>query len=292
MIDKNDPRLTAFLLDELDDDTAAVVQAALDASPELQEHVNGLQSTIGVLQGALGDLSVGDAPAMTDEQLKQIHDQANEQRPVVAREKDDRVIWRNLAIAALVLYAVGISIFAFRKPTLTAEQLSKLDIPAESRLSSSASPASERAEPVSQYRYETRSREVPVTEMETQTKTRMVPVTRTRQESRTRTVVKDGVPVEESYQVSVPFTENVAQTYTVQVPVTSTKTEEYQVRVPVDENGCEDYGTGTGDGPGGATGTGTGDGGNKDGCGCNSARQASCACNTGCSCRCRGEEDG
>ena len=117
MIDKNDPRLTAYLLDELDDDSAAEVQAAIEASDELREHVDGLRMTIGVLNNAVSEKASG---ALTASQLAEI-DAAVDQ-PVAVRSATDVVAgrshWRNLVLVALVLYAVGISIFAFRKPTI------------------------------------------------------------------------------------------------------------------------------------------------------------------------------
>ena len=110
MIDKNDPRLTAYLLDELDDDSAAEVQAAIDTSPELREHADALRRTIGTLQNALA--TSGDV-VMSDGQLAEIDEavsQGTVTKPVVSDDSDRRTLWRNLAFAALVLYAIGISI--------------------------------------------------------------------------------------------------------------------------------------------------------------------------------------
>ena len=111
MIDKNDPRLTAYLLDELDDESAGEVQAAIEASPELREHVDGLRSTIGTLQNSLQNTlaSSGDA-VLSSGQLAQI-DQAASTVSVAntnaAGDTDSRSRWRIAALAALVLYAVG-----------------------------------------------------------------------------------------------------------------------------------------------------------------------------------------
>ena len=267
MIDKNDPRLTAYLLDELDDDSVAEVQAAIDASPELQEHVEGLRATIGVLQTSLMGVGVAEKPSLTDEQLQSIDSEV-----VVAAETpgtytlngesspaDSRIYWGRAAIAALVVYAVGVSYFAMRKPTATQQQLSKLERAAavqdglnraksekldsvvsrtvdgtyalknleegqrrlnRSELLESDGDIEEPANVPVELGEENRNRRAPVT-YRVETKTRMVPVTRTRTETRTRVVMRDGKEVEENYEVSVPYTENIAQTYTVQVPVTS-----------------------------------------------------------------------
>ena len=50
MIDKNDPRLTAYVLDELSAEDKLLVEAAIAESPELQSAVNELQATANLLQ--------------------------------------------------------------------------------------------------------------------------------------------------------------------------------------------------------------------------------------------------
>ncbi len=57
MIDKNDPRLTAYVLDELDAVERAEVQAAIDASPELQSVVEQIRETTAAV-GSLFDSRV------------------------------------------------------------------------------------------------------------------------------------------------------------------------------------------------------------------------------------------
>ena len=49
MIKKDDPRLTAFVLGELDANEASQVQDAIDASPELQTFVEEIRETVGML---------------------------------------------------------------------------------------------------------------------------------------------------------------------------------------------------------------------------------------------------
>ena len=127
MIDKNDPRLTAFLLDELDHDAAAEVQAAIDQSPELRKHVDGLRTIIGVLSESANDVVADDAIELSAEQLQQIEAQANPPAALIG-STDRRTTWTRLAVAALFLYAVGLSFVAFRKPAKNESQISKTDI--------------------------------------------------------------------------------------------------------------------------------------------------------------------
>jgi Ca-activated chloride channel family protein len=61
----DDPRLTAFVLGELDAADRAAVEQLLESSPEARAFVDDLQDTIGVLRD---ELSSEPAPALTDEQ--------------------------------------------------------------------------------------------------------------------------------------------------------------------------------------------------------------------------------
>ena len=125
MIDKNDPRLTAFLLDELDHDAAAEVQAAIDQSPELRKHVDGLRTIIGVLSESANDVVADDAIQLSAEQLQQIEAQANPPAALIG-STDRRTTWTRLAVAALFLYAIGLSFVAFRKPVKMKVRFPKL----------------------------------------------------------------------------------------------------------------------------------------------------------------------
>ena len=49
MIKKDDPRLTAFVLGELDANEASQIQDAIDASPKLQTFVEEIRETVGML---------------------------------------------------------------------------------------------------------------------------------------------------------------------------------------------------------------------------------------------------
>jgi len=69
----DDPRLTAFVLGELNDADRAAVEQLLEASPEARVFVDDLQETIGVLRD---ELSTEPAPALTDEQRSALHQAA------------------------------------------------------------------------------------------------------------------------------------------------------------------------------------------------------------------------
>ena len=118
MIDKNDPRLTAYLLGELSRREVETIEAAIDDSPELREHIVALQNTIDILNRAC-DVDF-EEETLSDQQLQQLT-VASAGHVALKNDTDTgiaaRIRWRNFVIAALILYAVGISVFAFRQPT-------------------------------------------------------------------------------------------------------------------------------------------------------------------------------
>ncbi len=165
MIDQNDPRLTAYLLDELSQHDQAAVEAALAASPELRTQVADLQATIARMQVAFTTQN-HDQPQMTDKQLQQLvaaaasgplltgtvgkKESSCSLSPGTPGERESfgplspgtpgervgvrgyttvesvtRLRWRNLALAALVLYAVGLTWFAFREPLRTVSAINE-----------------------------------------------------------------------------------------------------------------------------------------------------------------------
>lgn len=119
MIDKNDPRLTAYLLDELNSEEVSLLEAELCESPDARLHLEGLRLTIERMHHAFnGTDSVG--PTMTDSQMQQVDVAScvNEEwkNRIVADDYTGRIGWRDFTIAALALYAVGLSLFSFRNP--------------------------------------------------------------------------------------------------------------------------------------------------------------------------------
>ena len=77
MINQNDPRLTAYLLGELDEAGHEEIQSALAQSPELRKHVDALRETIESVQNALGGLDAG-ADELTVDQIAAVEAAAAE----------------------------------------------------------------------------------------------------------------------------------------------------------------------------------------------------------------------
>ena len=134
MIDKNDPRLTAYLFDELDAEDVAQIESAIRESDDLREHVEALRETIGVLHRAAATAPDSESLSLTASQIDSIESaavgvQGETQSESVSKHSDgtafpslettdspSRFRWQNFAIAALVLYVVGISLFTLRGP--------------------------------------------------------------------------------------------------------------------------------------------------------------------------------
>ncbi len=82
MIDKNDPRLTAFVLDGLDADQRLEIQAAIETSPDLQSEVAEIRRTVGLL----GDMFDAEpALTLTDRQREVLGEEMNAVRNEVAK---------------------------------------------------------------------------------------------------------------------------------------------------------------------------------------------------------------
>lgn len=124
MINKDDPRLTAYLLGELDEAGHDEVQTALAESAELRKHVDGLRETIDTLQSALG-IDPTRADELTDQQVAAVEAAALIE-PIELGEEPRRLRWRRFALAALVLYAVGMSVLALRSAKVNPEVASRM----------------------------------------------------------------------------------------------------------------------------------------------------------------------
>ncbi|MCC9599721.1 VWA domain-containing protein [Stieleria sp. JC731] len=111
MIDKNDPRLTAYLLGELDEAGHNEVQKALADDPGLRAYVEELRRTIDAVSSAVSNDAIDDV--LTEDQLAAI-DEASMVSPNHYETTPSRRLWTRLAVAALALYAVGISWFALQ----------------------------------------------------------------------------------------------------------------------------------------------------------------------------------
>ncbi|WP_149497848.1 hypothetical protein [Roseiconus lacunae] len=123
MIEKDDPRLTAYLLGELDEASHRDIQHALADDASLRQYVEELRQTIDAVTSAV-NLNPG-SDVLSDEQLAAIDAASVEAAqlsesgfsPAVTLTDTGspkrRTVVR-LAVAALALYAVGVSWFAFR----------------------------------------------------------------------------------------------------------------------------------------------------------------------------------
>ncbi|MCA9140287.1 MAG: hypothetical protein KDB00_26130, partial [Planctomycetales bacterium] len=142
MINKDDPRLTAYLLGELDESGHDEVQAALAESADLRKHVDGLRETILTLQSALGVVPSG-ADELTEQQIAAVEAAASVQpvavKPVELGEEPRRVWLRRFALAALVLYAVGMSVFALRPAKINPEVASSM-LAADAKIAKNEAP--------------------------------------------------------------------------------------------------------------------------------------------------------
>lgn len=100
MIDKNDPRLTRYVLGELPEKDTAEIENAIHDSPELAAVVEEIRQTVGLL---------GDAYA--EEQSLSLHDDQKVELPATAKKTNSR--WRRFALAASLAGAVACGFFAY-----------------------------------------------------------------------------------------------------------------------------------------------------------------------------------
>lgn len=102
MIDKNDPRLTAFVLGELDEQEAQSIREAIAESAELKQAVDEIRATTEVL---VQQFAQEPAASLTDQQRANIlagAEDATEKKVDVAPETYSTSSQRRWAIAALV----------------------------------------------------------------------------------------------------------------------------------------------------------------------------------------------
>ena len=110
MIDFNDPRLTAFALGELDDAEYREIEAAVQASPELQGEVAAIQQSAKLLQASLGAEA---CPRLTAAQRAAIDAESDSSATVQPAKKPVANRWSlrwsiSLAVvASLLMLVVG-----------------------------------------------------------------------------------------------------------------------------------------------------------------------------------------
>ncbi len=106
-VNKEDPRLTAFALGELDGDERDAIEKAVEADPELEEWVK----EVGVAANLAGlALQQDDAPGLTEEQREAVLDASAHLAKRHGGDKSRRSVWRVArvrAIAALLAVALG-----------------------------------------------------------------------------------------------------------------------------------------------------------------------------------------
>jgi len=116
-LDPNDPKLTAYVLGELDDADRAAVDEALADSPELREAVEAIRHTTDLLAE---HLQAEPTPALTPEQREAILEQSDQPAlPTVTpadKPRSRRRLILSLAAAACVLLAVAIGLYSL--PTI------------------------------------------------------------------------------------------------------------------------------------------------------------------------------
>jgi Ca-activated chloride channel family protein len=104
-VNKQDPRITAFALGELNGDERDAVETAVAADPELQE----LVKEVGVAANLAGlALRQANAPGLSEEQRQAILDAAEQvTRPLINRRRGGWRMGRFIAMAACVVLGLG-----------------------------------------------------------------------------------------------------------------------------------------------------------------------------------------
>lgn len=111
MIKLNDPRITAYLLGELDPDEVEVIEQALRSSPTLAKNVEQMRQTIELLKLALPEESL-DFSSQTSEQKSDSGSVDGEQSVVY---KTDNPWWKFFCKAAIVLI-IGLGLYLLCLP--------------------------------------------------------------------------------------------------------------------------------------------------------------------------------
>jgi Ca-activated chloride channel family protein len=108
--DKNDPRLTDYLLGELSEEERAEVEAALENDSEAQAILAELESVVQLAQEALPGSGT---ETLTGEQRDAILDAAQNETPSNVRRWSD--YWTYGAVAAMLLLCAGIGVYTVQQ---------------------------------------------------------------------------------------------------------------------------------------------------------------------------------
>ena len=99
-IDRNDPRLTAYVLNELSDADRAEVEAALDGSPELRQTVDEIRQTTDLLADRLPSEPY---PSLSDDQRAPI---LADHAPATRQSESSQSRWISIAVAVSLLFVI------------------------------------------------------------------------------------------------------------------------------------------------------------------------------------------
>lgn len=124
MIDANDPRLTAYVLGELEDADRRVVQEAIERSADLQREVEAIRQSVA----RLNDFFQSEAsPGLTAEQKVQLRVHAEPNAATAKRRGSNRARWSIAGLAMLGLLTIGVfvadSVFRSIRPTSVASSV-------------------------------------------------------------------------------------------------------------------------------------------------------------------------
>jgi Ca-activated chloride channel family protein len=102
------PELTAYLLDELDPDTRAALEAAVAASPELAAELNALRQTLGTVSEAFAaEPALGLSPAQHQRVLEAVGPVASERGPKMEPTSARRRSSKSTPLASILLNWLG-----------------------------------------------------------------------------------------------------------------------------------------------------------------------------------------
>ncbi len=102
------PELTAYLLDELDPDTRAALEAAVAASPELAAELNALRQTLGTVSEAFAsEPALGLSPAQHQRVLEAVGPVAPERGPKMELTSARRRSSESVPLASILLNWLG-----------------------------------------------------------------------------------------------------------------------------------------------------------------------------------------
>ena len=115
MIKLNDPRITAYLLGELDPAEVEVIEQALRSSPMLAKNVEQMRQTIELLKLALPEENLNDSMGIASPA-------SNENPAAIPTEKTPSTIggfdkrWSLFLLEAVAVLAVGIGLYFLLQP--------------------------------------------------------------------------------------------------------------------------------------------------------------------------------